>query len=155
MFIKPLDNFIITSPFGLRKDPFGQTMSFHNGLDLRAVENTPVKNIYPGTVKSVYFTPIGGLQIIIDHDNGFSSGFAHLNKVYFKSGDRLKQGEIFALTGNTGLTTAPHLHFRIKNSDDEYIDPSKIVYKSDQKTKIPYFLILTLVSGTIYYLYKD
>ena len=81
-----------------------------------------------GTVENVYFNAEGGNQLIIRHDNGFMTGYAHLTKALVKKGDKVKQGDYVAMSGNTGSSTGPHLHFTMKDKAGNWVDPAKAVY---------------------------
>lgn len=106
----------ITSKFGNRIHPITGATSFHNGIDIAAPIGTPVHSPYSGVVKSVYSNNTGGIQMIVDHDNGFRTGYAHLNEAIKRPGQRVKQGEIIAKTGNTGASTGPHLHLTLRKN---------------------------------------
>jgi len=115
----------ITSPFGDRVHPVTKTEEFHNGVDLAAAIGTPVVCPLPGKVNQVYNNDIGGLQLIIVHTNGWRTGYAHLSKVNVKVGDTVKDGQIVALTGNSGRGTGPHLHFTLTDTANNKVDPAK------------------------------
>lgn len=106
----------ITSKFGNRIHPITGATSFHNGIDIAAPIGTPVHSPYSGVVKSVYSNNTGGIQMIVDHDNGFRTGYAHLSETIARPGQRVKQGEIIAKTGNTGASTGPHLHLTLRKN---------------------------------------
>lgn len=121
----------ITSKFGYRTDPkTGRVNQFHNGIDLGIPANTQIKSPMPGTVENVYSSPEGGNQLIIKHNNGYVTGYAHLTKALVKKGDKIRQGEIVALSGNTGKSTGPHLHFTLKDGFGNWLDPAKVIYSN-------------------------
>jgi murein DD-endopeptidase MepM/ murein hydrolase activator NlpD len=122
-FIKPIEPWKISSKFGYRIHPITRKRQFHNGIDLVAPTGTPIKNISKGRVNKVYYNSIGGNQIVIDHDNGFQSGYAHLDSTNVKENDKIRAGHIIGTVGTTGKSTGSHLHFRIKDRQDQYIDP--------------------------------
>ena len=121
--MRPLKYWHVTSKFGNRIHPVSGNNDFHNGLDLRAPVNTKVYAPEDGEVVSVYFTTAGGHQLIIEHDNGFTTGYAHLNAYKVKVGDRVKKGQHIANTGDTGQSTGPHLHFTLRDKSRKIIDP--------------------------------
>lgn len=123
MLIYPV-NGKITSKFGSRTHPVTGTHSYHNGIDIAVPIGTSVIAPASGKVKSVYSNSAGGNQLIIKHDNGYQSGFAHLASAQVKVGDRVQQGQTVALSGNTGASTGPHLHYTLRK-DGELVDPSK------------------------------
>ena len=115
--IKPLQAWFITQGFG----------SNHNGIDIRAAIGTEVLAPASGTVVNIYTNTQGGLQMLIKHDNGYTTGYAHLSKTLVAVNAKVKQGQTVALTGNTGTSTGPHLHFTLRNGNNELIDPTKFL----------------------------
>ncbi len=113
------DNFIppvkgeITSGFGMRKDPFTGEKSEHTGIDIDAKENTKIKASGDGIVKECKEDKLLGKYIIMDHGKGIETKYAHLSNIMVKKGEKIKKGEYIAESGNTGRSTAPHLHFEI------------------------------------------
>ena len=106
----------ITSKFGWRKHPLLKKKEFHTGIDMRAKINTPVYATADGIVEfAKYHKRSGyGRLLIIDHNFGFKTLFAHLNKVVVKNGDFVHKGQLVAYTGNTGLSNGPHLHYEVR-----------------------------------------
>lgn len=120
----------ITSKFGYRTDPkTGKQNAFHNGIDLAVPLNTPIKSPMPGVVDAVTSVGDGGNQVILKHDNGFKTGYAHLNKILVKKGDKIKQGDVIGLSGNTGKSTGPHLHLTLTDNSGAKVDPAKIIFQ--------------------------
>lgn len=114
--------------YGTRINPVTGKEEFHNAVDLKASLNTPVKSPWPGRIISVSndVNAGGGIMAFILHDNGYKTGYMHLNKVLKKKGDQVAAGEMFAFSGNTGkLTTGPHLHFAMWDDQNKNINPSK------------------------------
>ncbi len=119
----------ITSKFGYRTDPkTGKQNAFHNGIDLAVPLNTPIKSPMPGTVSSISTVGDGGNQIIILHNNGYRTGYAHLNKILVKKGDKVKKEDVIGLSGNTGKSTGPHLHLTLTDSSGAKVDPQKMMF---------------------------
>lgn len=119
----------ITSKFGYRTDPkTGKQNALHNGIDLAVPLNTPIKSPISGIVDAVISGGDGGNQVIIKHDNGYKTGYAHLNKVLVKKGDKVKQGDVIGLSGNTGKSTGPHLHLTLTDNSGAKVDPQKMIY---------------------------
>ncbi len=118
----------ISSPFGYRTNPVTKEKQFHNGIDLPVPVGTSVKSPMDGVVENVYFNSLGGNQLIVKHSNGFSTGYAHLTKALVKKGDKIKKGQSLALSGNTGRSTGPHVHFTMKDAKGNYLDPAKVLY---------------------------
>jgi len=112
-FIYPLDKVIKVGDFGtIRKE--GNISLRHLGVDLEAPLNTPVYAINDGIVKFAQNLSTYGKTIIIDHGFGIYSLYLHLNNFKVKENERVKRGEVIGLSGNTGYSLSPHLHFSIK-----------------------------------------
>lgn len=97
----------------------------HNGTDVAIAIGTGIKSPANGVVSAVYENELGGLQMIVKHDNGFQSGYAHLSKTFKGAGAVVKEGEIIALSGNSGHSTGPHLHFTLRKNNI-LIDPETV-----------------------------
>jgi len=95
---------------------------YHQAIDIAAPVGTPILAPLNGVVKSLYYNSRGGNQLIIQHDNGMITGYAHLYESLYNVGQRVKQGEVIALSGDTGTGTGAHLHFTLRNGGDK-IDP--------------------------------
>ncbi|MDY0121828.1 MAG: peptidoglycan DD-metalloendopeptidase family protein [Sulfurimonas sp.] len=106
----------ITSKFGYRVHPTLNRKEFHRGTDLRAAMNTPVYATADGVVEySGYHKKSGfGNLVILHHNYGFKTYYGHLNKVVLESGTFVKKGDLIAYTGNTGMSSGPHLHYEIR-----------------------------------------
>jgi murein DD-endopeptidase MepM/ murein hydrolase activator NlpD len=113
----------ITSPFGARIHPISGEPDFHNGIDIKAATGDKIIAPANGVVKSQYFNDAGGNQMLIEHDNGYTTGYAHLSKYLVKQGDRVKKGQAVAEVGNTGNSTGSHLHLTLKDSSGTIINP--------------------------------
>ena len=112
----PIEYRGITSKFGYRIHPVKKTKEYHRGSDLKAAMNTPVYATADGIVEwAGYHKSSGyGKLVILEHNYGFKSYFGHLNKIVVKSNSFVKKGDLIAYTGNTGLSSGPHLHYEIK-----------------------------------------
>ncbi|MCR4954006.1 MAG: M23 family metallopeptidase [Treponema sp.] len=114
----PLDNgsFSISSDFGKRKNPFSGEWKNHNGIDLAALEGTPVHAIKDGSA-AYCFTgdETFGNYVILSHDKGkMTSVYAHLSEINVDQYSTVKKGDVIGYVGQTGLATGPHLHFEIR-----------------------------------------
>lgn len=118
----------ITSPYGMRKHPITGKHSYHNGIDLRAPEGTPILSFTDGRVVKVGNNSISGKFIVIDHGEGVVSSYAHLSKVLVGVGDIVYQGKQIGLSGSTGRSTGSHLHFRLKYKGKD-VDPAPFISK--------------------------
>lgn len=99
----------------------------HYGVDYVVKENTPVYAAASGYIIFANYTTQYGYTIIISHSSGYISKYLHCNQILKREGDVVKQGELIALSGNSGTdTTGPHLHFEIWK-DGQAIDPQKVL----------------------------
>ncbi len=106
-----------TSGFGTRRNPFNsRRMEFHKGIDLGCHTGTTVHAARKGEVVFTGYEEGYGKLVIIEHEFGYRSYYGHLGKSLVKSGQIVKPGEIIALSGNTGRSTGPHLHFEIRKN---------------------------------------
>jgi len=102
------------SGFGKRIDPFNGQWTMHEGIDFLADAGSPVVSAAAGVVQFAGFHPQYGYVIDIDHGNDLVTRYAHLSKLFVKEGEVLQRGRRIALTGNTGRSTGPHLHFEVR-----------------------------------------
>jgi len=101
----------ISSRVGLRYDPIDGMLRHHNGVDIAVPAGTPVKPVLPGVVSYSGFRPGYGNEIIVVHDDGMITLYAHNSTNLVKEGERVTAGSTIALSGSTGHSTGPHLHF--------------------------------------------
>lgn len=104
----------ITSWFGWRPSPFGWGGDDHPGIDIAVDIGTPVEATADGTVIWVGRDGSYGRLVILDHGYGFRTYYAHLSSYEVEVGDKVKRGTIVAYSGNTGLSTGPHLHYEVR-----------------------------------------
>ncbi|WP_456324431.1 peptidoglycan DD-metalloendopeptidase family protein [Desulfonauticus submarinus] len=104
----------ISSGFGYRISPFTGQREFHKGLDISGPVGTPIIAPADGVVVFCGVNGGYGLSLLIDHGNGISTRYAHLQKAVVKKGERVKRGEIIAYMGNSGRSTGPHLHYEVR-----------------------------------------
>ncbi|MEW5801495.1 MAG: M23 family metallopeptidase [bacterium] len=114
----------ISSPFGYRISPFTGRRVFHKGLDIATRTGTPIYAVSQGIVTFSGRKGEYGNLIIIQHVFGFSTLYGHNSINVVKSGDRVKCGQLIGYVGNTGRSTAPHLHYEIKK-DGQCLNPRK------------------------------
>lgn len=112
--IAPVNAPYNASGFGRRIDPFTGQWAMHEGIDFLADPGTPVVAAAGGVVTFAGFHPQYGFMIDIDHGNDLSTRYAHLSKVFVKEGDVVTRAKRVALSGNTGRSTGPHLHFEVR-----------------------------------------
>ena len=108
-FISPSTSTIITSYYGMRT--LNGVTKMHTGVDIGVPENSPVYASAAGTVVFSEWCGNYGYYIKIDHGNGIITGYAHNNELLYKVGDTVEKGEVIALSGSTGYSTGPHIHF--------------------------------------------
>lgn len=116
LFASPLPGCLITSPFGYRPDPFTGKLSFHPGIDLRAAVGTPVLAARDGEISETGTLEKYGYFVIISHDGSYESVYAHLDEIVVTEGTAVNAGDIIARSGNSGISTGPHLHFEIRKN---------------------------------------
>lgn len=105
----------VTSEFGYRSDPFAGQSSGHTGIDIAVPTGTPVRAALPGVVTTATYNAGGyGYYVKIDHGNGMVTLYAHNSKLLVKAGDTVETGDIVSLSGSTGRSTGPHLHFEVR-----------------------------------------
>lgn len=123
-FISPLrgNGFRISSKFGYRTHPVYKTKKFHGGIDLAAPKNTPVYSVKAGVVIHSGFVRGYGNYIIVEHEDGYKSAYAHLNTIKVKKGNQVTEGFVIGSVGKTGTATGYHLHFELIKSNKK-IDP--------------------------------
>jgi len=105
---------IVTSEFGYRRDPFTGETKGHSGMDLAVPTGTSVRAALPGTVTISKYSSSYGYYVMIDHGNGLSTLYAHNSKLLVSVGDTVQAGDIVSLSGSTGRSTGPHLHFEVR-----------------------------------------
>lgn len=113
LFRFPLPKGVITSPFGMRRDPFTHLESFHPGIDIAAPYGTDVFAARGGYVQQIGTDRELGNYIMLRHDGGYESLYAHLSVVLVQLNERIASGMIIGEVGSTGMSTGPHLHFEI------------------------------------------
>ena len=123
---KPVRSYWISSKYGARNDPFKKTKAYHKGLDFAGREGNKIRVQAKGKVIRSEYTSGYGNLVVVDHENGFKTKYAHLRKSYVKKGDYLDIGDEIGELGNTGRSTGPHLHYEILYHDKD-VDPMPFV----------------------------
>ena len=112
--VKVTDLRRISSYYGYRLDPIYKVRKFHGGVDFSAPTGTEIYAPGDGVVTKVIKSRRGyGNTIIIDHDFNYGTKYSHLSKFMVKKGDKVKRGQVIGHVGNTGKSTAPHLHYEV------------------------------------------
>jgi hypothetical protein len=124
--IQPVNNKQLTLLAAGKKpliNPFHRTMREHHGVDYLIPEGTAVFATADGTVKSLSEKNSShGKAITIDHENGYETSYSHLLDIRVRKGQKIKRGDIIALSGNSGLSFVPHLHYEVRYRDTR-VDP--------------------------------
>ncbi len=103
-----------TSSFGYRSDPFSGRTTYHKGVDFAMKPGSPVYATGDGVVESVKFEFFGyGNHVVIDHGFGYKTRYAHLKSIGLVEGMKVKRGECVGLSGNSGKSSGPHLHYEV------------------------------------------
>ncbi|TAE74529.1 MAG: M23 family metallopeptidase [Bacteroidetes bacterium] len=97
---------LVSSPFGWRSS------GYHPGIDLALKRGEPILSVFDGVIKTSAYNAGYGNYIVITHDNGLETLYAHLD-ARVRAGSRVRAGQLIALSGNTGWSTGAHLHFEI------------------------------------------
>ncbi|MCS7164350.1 MAG: M23 family metallopeptidase [Thermodesulfovibrio sp.] len=104
----------ITSYFGLRTDPIDGKLKHHNGIDIAVPEGTEIRPVLSGKVVYSGYSETYGNFVLVEHENGIQTLYAHNSKNLVKTGDNVSPQTVIALSGSTGRTTGPHLHFEVR-----------------------------------------
>lgn len=128
---KNVNNFVLKKPVkgGITTSGFGDTISrtaSHNGHDWAVNTGTKVRAVAEGVVELAYFSESYGYNILINHNNGFKTRYAHLSEVKVSKGEKVEQSQVIALSGSTGFSTGPHLHFEVVK-DGKRVNPIEYV----------------------------
>jgi murein DD-endopeptidase MepM/ murein hydrolase activator NlpD len=123
----------LTSPFGWRSDPIHGTRAWHAGMDMADHVGSPVTSAADGIVTYAGWRMGYGTLVEIKHENGFSTRYGHLSKALVKEGDRVNAGDLVALSGNSGRSTGPHLHFEVRK-DGNPLNP--LAFIKDTRSEV-------------------
>lgn len=141
--IQPINNKDLnrlSSYFGYRLDPFYKVMKFHEGVDFSAPIGTEIYATGDGEVTDIIKSKRAyGNSITIDHGFGYQTFYAHCDKILVKKGQKVKRGQVIGKVGNTGKSTAPHLHYEVLKNNKR-IDPINFFF--NDLTPEEYDLIL-------------
>lgn len=106
----------VSSPYGWRNHPVRKKRIFHAGLDLAAPKGTAIYSVAPGRVIFAGTRGGYGKLVIISHENGLSTRYGHCSKILVKNGQFVKEGQLIAKVGATGVATGNHLHFEVRKN---------------------------------------
>ncbi|MDX3976835.1 M23 family metallopeptidase [Shinella sp.] len=125
-FGNPSPQSSITSRFGNRTDPFLGRLALHAGIDFRARTGTEIHATGAGTVVVAGRNGGYGNMVEIDHGDGLTTRYAHLSRVLVKVGDHVDEADPVGLSGTTGRSTGPHLHYEVRR-DGKAMDPMRFL----------------------------
>jgi murein DD-endopeptidase MepM/ murein hydrolase activator NlpD len=132
----PLEEYVITSDFGIRKHPIDNKPSLHAGVDLLPLSNKDnVRAVKPGKVTIARFHGHMGNTVIVRHDRGLETLYGHLDKILVKEGQEVAEDTVLGTVGNTGQSTGKHLHFEVLVGSYQ-VDPKKVVQTAQDVRKI-------------------
>jgi murein DD-endopeptidase MepM/ murein hydrolase activator NlpD len=127
----PVENGYMSSTFGYRTDPFNGKQEFHSGIDFTAPAGTAITAVAAGVVTSSMLTSDYGNLLEINHGGSFETRYAHNKINLVKTGDVVKKGQIIALVGSTGRSTAPHVHFEVYKNG-RVVDPATYLHTASR-----------------------
>ncbi|WP_424963403.1 peptidoglycan DD-metalloendopeptidase family protein [Ekhidna sp.] len=134
--IKEADNAKMTSGYGMRMHPIYKVRKMHLGTDFACPIGSTIIAPADGTVKKVEAKMEGyGNLLTLDHGGGIETRFAQLSEFKVKEGDDVKRGDVIALSGNSGASTAPHLHYEVKK-EGKFVDPASYIQDYDFRPRI-------------------
>lgn len=125
----PTDGTEITSYFGPREAPTAGASTNHGAIDIGVSTGTNVYACLDGTVTIAQYSDSAGNYIEIDHGNGYVTKYMHNSQLKVSVGDKVTAGQVIALSGSTGYSTGPHVHFQIEK-DGEKVDPLTFKYNN-------------------------
>ncbi|HPE56979.1 MAG TPA: M23 family metallopeptidase [Bacteroidales bacterium] len=134
----------LSSYYGYRTDPIYKVRKFHPGIDFSAPTGTEIYATGDGVIKDIVQSRRGyGNRLIIDHGYGYETMYAHIHEFKVKKGQKVTRGQLIATVGNTGKSTAPHLHYEIRK-DGVRVNP--IYYFFNDLSPEQYDMVLELSS---------
>lgn len=136
--IKPSEGVIGQNGFGMREHPILMIDKMHEGIDIITDVGTNVHSAGSGVVSFIGLRGGYGLTVEIEHASGYKTIYAHLSRSLVTEGQKVTRGKVIALTGNSGLSTGPHLHYEVHH-DGIKLDPAQFFFDDlvlfEQKSK--------------------
>lgn len=120
----------LSSFFGYRTDPISGVDKLHSAVDIAVSEGTKVSAAWDGIITKSGYDSTAGNYVWMVHKNGCETLYCHCSEILVSDGDVIRAGETIALSGNTGYSTGPHLHFGIKENG-EMVDPLNYLSSTD------------------------
>ncbi len=136
----------LSSGFGTRIDPIYKVRKMHAGIDFSAPIGTPIYATGDGVIKVVKKTYASGNMIKLDHGFGYVTLYLHMDRFNVKKGQKVKRGEIIGYVGNTGKSTAPHLHYEV-HKDGRRVNPVHYFFQDLQADEYEKILILASIEN--------
>lgn len=130
--LRPVIKGRVSSGFGNRPHPLLKIRRHHDGIDISAKRGTPIYATADGTVKYAKRNGGYGKMVMLDHKYGYQTRYGHMNKILVRKGQTIKRGEKIGEVGNSGLSTAPHLHYEVRfkgepiNPDAYFFDDASL-----------------------------
>jgi murein DD-endopeptidase MepM/ murein hydrolase activator NlpD len=122
----------LTSHYGRRLSPFGRNSDFHTGIDIATDFNSPVVASANGVILFAGYKGSYGRTVLIRHNNGIETLYAHLSRIEVKAGEKVIRGKRIGLLGSSGKSTGPHLHYEVRHNGQPinpkgYIELAKLI----------------------------
>lgn len=130
---EPVDNFRLTSTFGMREHPVLGGRRAHKGLDLAAPTGTPVHAAADGIVSRADWFSSYGLFVSIEHGGNIQTRYGHMSRLNVAEGQHVRKGDVIGFIGTTGRSTGPHLHYEVR-INDQAVDPMPYMQQSGGQT---------------------
>lgn len=128
---RPIRKGYVSSGYGVRSDPFHGRRTRHRGLDFAGPAGSDVIAVASGVVVSAGKKGAYGNLVDVEHGNGYVTRYAHNQALLVKPGDLVKKGQVIALLGSTGRSTAPHLHFEVLH-EGRRVNPAEYLRRADR-----------------------
>ena len=148
--IQPISNKDLTrtaSGWGYRIHPIYKIRKFHYGIDFTAPLGTEIYATGDGVVKVVESSRRGyGNKVVIDHGFGYKTLYGHMNEFNVKQGQKVKRGDVIGFVGNTGLSTAPHLHYEVFHNNQN-VNPINYFFNDLTAEEYDRMIEISLKSG--------
>jgi murein DD-endopeptidase MepM/ murein hydrolase activator NlpD len=128
-------NGVTSSSFGIRSDPFTHQYQFHQGVDVAAPSGSQIHAAHAGTVIFSGFLSGYGKTVIIEHENGYRTLYAHAAKNLVAVGEKVASQQVIGVVGNTGRSTGSHLHFELEKNGEK-LDPVGYLVSSQESTRV-------------------
>jgi murein DD-endopeptidase MepM/ murein hydrolase activator NlpD len=119
----------VSSPYGIRHDPFTGKVAFHRGVDISGEPGAAIRAVAHGKITFAGRRSSYGLMVEITHSNGYQTRYAHCRQLHVKEGDHVQQAQVIAQLGSSGRSTGVHVHYEVLK-DGVYLNPSRYLNKT-------------------------